>query len=171
MQVFSQRWSQTRPRIAGSGLSRRVMRTASANSPGAHGRHVAGHLLVDRALVQAGRRDAVEGAQDARRLGPVRPERVLPVAPVAADRVGVAAQVECGARRDVGAVAAEPAGREAARGRRPPDEVGGVDRADGVERGVDLLRILEQAQVAARLQQVGADGDGAQAGAAAGRPR
>ena len=33
MQVFSHRWSQTRPRTAGSGLSRRVMRTASANSP------------------------------------------------------------------------------------------------------------------------------------------
>ena len=33
MQVFSQRWSQTRPRTVGSGLSRRVMRTASANSP------------------------------------------------------------------------------------------------------------------------------------------
>ena len=33
MQVFSHRWSQTRPRMVGSGLSRRVMRTASRTSP------------------------------------------------------------------------------------------------------------------------------------------
>ena len=65
MQVFSHRWSQTRPRIDGSGLSSRVMRTASARSPDAHRGHVAGHLLVHRALVQAGRRDAVEGAERA----------------------------------------------------------------------------------------------------------
>ena len=66
-QVFSQRWSQTRPRIAGSGLSRRVIRTASREVAVAHGAHVAGHLLVDRALVEAGRRDAVEEVQAARR--------------------------------------------------------------------------------------------------------
>ena len=33
MQVVSQRWSQTWPRIDGSGLSPRVRRTASAKSP------------------------------------------------------------------------------------------------------------------------------------------
>ena len=163
MQVFSQRWSQTRPRIAGSGLSRRVIRTASARSPGAHGGHVAGHLLVDRALVEAGRRDAVEGAERARGLGAVRPERVLRGSASRGGPVGVRAQVEPRAvgdeRRRRRRRAVEPARASAVR--RMKSAVS--RRADRVERGVDVLRVLEQPQVAARLEQVRADRDGAHA--------
>ena len=123
--------------------------------PRAHGGHVAGHLLVHRALVEAGRGDAVEGSELARRLGAIRAERILAVAPVAADGVGVAAQVELRAVGDRARVA-----RVSARERRPADEVAGVEGAGGVEGGVHLLRVLEHPQVAARLQEVRADGDG-----------
>ena len=127
--------------------------------PRADGGHVAGHLLVHRALVEAGRGDAVEGSEPAWRLGAIRPERVLPVAPVTADGVGVATQVELRAGGDGSGVGAGVA-RVAARERRPADEVAGVAGANGIEGGVHVLAVLEHPQVAARLQEVRADGDG-----------
>ena len=124
--------------------------------PGTHRGHVARHLLVHRALVQAGRGDAVEHVQRAGRLGPVHAERILAVAPVAADPVGVPAKVEQRAGRNVRAVAGEPG-----RLRLAADEVRRVGRPDLVVGGVHLLGVLEHPEVAARLQEVRAHGDGA----------
>ena len=130
-----------------------VVRPGDARGPGqvapAHRVHVERDRLVDRAGVDAWRRDAVERVQDARRLGAVHPEGVLPVPPVAPHGAGVGAKVEPGARAGGAGVPVEPAAE-----RRPADEVGGVAGAHRVEPGVDVLHVLEQPQVAARLEQV-----------------
>ena len=86
-------------------------------------------------------------------LRAIRPERVLPVAPVTADGVGVSTQVELRAGGDGSGVGAGVA-RVAARERRPADEVAGVAGANGIEGGVHVLAVLEHPQVAARLQEV-----------------
>ncbi len=82
MQVFSQRWSHTWPRIEGSGLSSRVSLTASRKSPLRTAFMYCGNLLINRALVETGGFDAVEETQRARRLRSIGAERMLLVAPI-----------------------------------------------------------------------------------------
>ena len=97
----------------------------------------------------------------------VRQRRLL-VAPVVPDFLGVPTEVEPRAVGDGGAFAgatARPVTLEAARLRPPANEVGGVGGADRVEGRVHVLRVLEHPQVAAGLEQVRADRDGAHAGA------
>ena len=139
------------------------------------GVHVERHGLVHRAGIDAGRLDAVEGAQRACGLAAVHPERRLAVAPVVAHRVRVRVQVEPGGRGDRRRVAAGRTGEAAGRRRIAAgrggahDEVGRVRRADRVERLVGLLHVLQHPEVAAALEQVGCDGDRAHPGGQEGR--
>ena len=90
------------------------------------------------------------GPEHAERLGAIRPVGLLPVARVMADHLGVATQVGApGLRQGV-------AGRALGL-RRPEDEVVDVASAHGAEGRLHALGVLQQAQVAARLEQVGAD--------------
>src|SRR5512139_3327315 len=88
-QVVADTTEDCRKRVVKAGDADRLAEVTRS-----HGPHVPGDLLVDRALVEAGGGDAVEGAKLARRLRAVGPERLLPVAPIVTDLVGVAPEVE-----------------------------------------------------------------------------
>ena len=104
----------------------------------AHEAHVLRDLLVHRALVGTRRLDAVEQPKRTDGFRARGVERLLAVAPVLEDLAGVGREAR---RRVLGE------GRE-------------VLRAGLLHRRRGVLEVLGQAQVAAGLQEVGADGDG-----------
>ena len=147
-QTFSQRWLQARPRIERQRIvvARDLDRLVELALP--HEVHVLRDLLVDGALVRARRLDAVEQPERADGLRPRGVEGLLAVARIGEDALGMRAQV---------------------RGR-VPGEPGEVSRPGLLHLRRGVLDVLEQAQVAAGLQEVGADGDGLHPAGAAGAP-